>query len=628
MNYLSVENLTKSFGERVLFDNISFGLAQGQKMALVGVNGSGKSTLLKIVAGLETPDSGQVSFRNDIHVAFLEQNPEFKPGDTVLNAVFDGDNDTLRLIKAYEENISRGGEDQASQDELSSLIEKMDAAKAWDYESKVKEILGKLNIHDLEQPVAELSGGQKKRVAIARVFIEGADVLIMDEPTNHLDLDLVEWLESYLSRSNLTLLLVTHDRWFLESVTNSIIEIDREQVFRYDGNYSYYLEKKAEREMQMQSEVEKARNLMRKELDWIRRQPKARSTKAKYRVDAFEDLKVKARQKLEKSEMELDVSARRQGKKVIEVTDIQKSFDGLEIIRPFSYTFKRGEKIGILGKNGVGKTTFLNMLTGKLAPDAGEVDKGQNTTFGYYTQQELRFKPGQKVIDLVKEIAEVITLSDGSNISASQFLNHFQFPPKVQHDFVDNLSGGEKRRLQLMQVLIKNPNFLILDEPTNDLDLITLGILEDFLSRFQGCLLIVSHDRYFMDRLVEHVFVFEKDQPIKDYPFNYSQYRDFAEAQKEEAQKEAADRKDQEKIKEQKVRAEEKTKLSYKEKQEYERLEGEIEKLEKKKALLVEKLNAGQGSFEELKQWADEIEQIITLIEGKEMRWLELSDRI
>ncbi|MDH5399827.1 MAG: ABC-F family ATP-binding cassette domain-containing protein [Cyclobacteriaceae bacterium] len=628
MNYLSVENLTKSFGERVLFDNISFGLAQGQKMALVGVNGSGKSTLLKIVAGLETPDSGQVSFRNDIHVAFLEQNPEFKPGDTVLNAVFDGDNDTLRLIKAYEENISRGGEDQASQDELSSLIEKMDAAKAWDYESKVKEILGKLNIHDLEQPVAELSGGQKKRVAIARVFIEGADVLIMDEPTNHLDLDLVEWLESYLSRSNLTLLLVTHDRWFLESVTNSIIEIDREQVFRYDGNYSYYLEKKAEREMQMQSEVEKARNLMRKELDWIRRQPKARSTKAKYRVDAFEDLKVKARQKLEKSEMELDVSARRQGKKVIEVTDIQKSFDGLEIIRPFSYTFKRGEKIGILGKNGVGKTTFLNMLTGKLAPDAGEVDKGQNTTFGYYTQQELRFKPGQKVIDLVKEIAEVITLSDGSNISASQFLNHFQFPPKVQHDFVDNLSGGEKRRLQLMQVLIKNPNFLILDEPTNDLDLITLGILEDFLSRFQGCLLIVSHDRYFMDRLVEHVFIFEKGQPIKDYPFNYSQYRDFAEAQKEEAQKEAADRKDQEKIKEQKVRAEEKTKLSYKEKQEYERLEGEIEKLEKKKALLVEKLNAGQGSFEELKQWADEIEQIITLIEGKEMRWLELSDRI
>ena len=628
MNYLSVENLTKSFGERVLFDNISFGLAQGQKMALVGVNGSGKSTLLKIVAGLETPDSGQVSFRNDIQVAFLEQNPEFKPGDTVLNAVFDGDNDTLRLIKAYEENISRGGEDQASQDELSSLIEKMDAAKAWDYESKVKEILGKLNIHDLEQPVAELSGGQKKRVAIARVFIEGADVLIMDEPTNHLDLDLVEWLESYLSRSNLTLLLVTHDRWFLESVTNSIIEIDREQVFRYDGNYSYYLEKKAEREMQMQSEVEKARNLMRKELDWIRRQPKARSTKAKYRVDAFEDLKVKARQKLEKSEMELDVSARRQGKKVIEVTDIQKSFDGLEIIRPFSYTFKRGEKIGILGKNGVGKTTFLNMLTGKLAPDAGEVDKGQNTTFGYYTQQELRFKPGQKVIDLVKEIAEVITLSDGSNISASQFLNHFQFPPKVQHDFVDNLSGGEKRRLQLMQVLIKNPNFLILDEPTNDLDLITLGILEDFLSRFQGCLLIVSHDRYFMDRLVEHVFIFEKGQPIKDYPFNYSQYRDFAEAQKEEAQKEAADRKDQEKIKEQKVRAEEKTKLSYKEKQEYERLEGEIEKLEKKKALLVEKLNAGQGSFEELKQWADEIEQIITLIEGKEMRWLELSDRI
>ena len=620
MNYLSVEKLSKSYGERTLFKSVSFGIDQGQKVALVGINGSGKSTLLKIIAGVDTQDSGEASFRKNLRLAYLGQNPEFNDNDTVLEAVFDSGNEKLKVIRDYEYHLHKAETDERSQHKLFDLIEQMDASNAWDYENEIKQILGKLDIHDLEQKVSSLSGGQKKRVAMAKALIEQPDFVIMDEPTNHLDLEVIEWLEEFLSKSNLTLLLVTHDRYFLESVTNTIIEIDREQLFKYEGNYSYYLEKKAEREEQLRTEVDKARNLMKKELDWIRRQPKARGTKAKYRIEAFENIKTKASQKLDKSELELDVSTKRQGKKILELEGVSKSFDGKIIVKPFTHTFQRGEKIGIIGKNGVGKSTFLNMITGRLKPDDGEVIIGQNTEFGYYTQQELRFDPGQKVIDKVKAIAEVITLSDGKTISASQFLQHFQFTPKAQHDFIEKLSGGEKRRLQLLQVLIKNPNFLILDEPTNDLDLITLGILEDFLASYQGCLIVVSHDRYFMDRLIDHVFVFEKGKVIKDYPFNYSQYRAFADDQKQSAPKQT------DKSKAEKAKNDEVRKLTFKEKQEFDNLEDQIEKLESKKVAIVEKLNLGEGSHEQLAKWGKEIKQIISEIEAKELRWLELSE--
>lgn len=620
MNYLSVDKLSKGYGERTLFNHVSFGIDQGQKVALVGINGSGKSTLLKIIAGVDSQDDGNVSLRKNIRLAYLSQNPQLNETDTVLKAVFDSDNDKLKIIREYEYHLLKAETDDNSRHKLTQLIEQMDAANAWDYESEVKQILGKLDIHDLDQKISSLSGGQKKRVAMAKALIEKPDFVIMDEPTNHLDLDVIEWLEEYLSTSNLTLLLVTHDRYFLESVTNTIIEIEREQLYKYEGNYSYYLEKKSEWEEQLKTEVEKARNLMKKELEWIRRQPKARGTKAKYRIDAFENIKSKARQNLDKSELELDVSAKRQGKKILELKGVSKSFDNNVIVQPFTYTFQRGEKIGIIGKNGVGKSTFLNMITGRLTPDIGEVISGKNTEYGYYTQQELQFDPGQKVIDKVKEVAEVITLSDGRTITASQFLQHFQFAPKAQHDFIAKLSGGEKRRLQLLQVLIKNPNFLILDEPTNDLDLITLGILEDFLASYQGCLIIVSHDRYFMDRLIDHVFVFEKQKSIKDYPYNYSQFRAFADDKKKSAEPKS------EKPKGEKVKQAKGRKLSYKEKQEYEGLEDDISELETKKEAIVEKLNLGSGSHEQLSELGKKIKVISSEIETKEMRWLELSE--
>ncbi|MDH5603482.1 MAG: ABC-F family ATP-binding cassette domain-containing protein [Cyclobacteriaceae bacterium] len=620
MNYLSVENISMSFGDRVLFEGVSFGVAQGEKTALVGVNGSGKSTLLKIIAGKESPDSGNLSFRNGLRVAYLSQNPDLPSRGTVLDAVFDEEDPVMQLIKEYEHCLVKAETDEEYGFRLADLSMEMEAAGAWDHEARVKEILGKLNIHNLDQAVDTLSGGQKKRVAMASLFIKQPDLIIMDEPTNHLDVSMIEWLENYLSKANLSLLLVTHDRYFLESVTNAIIEIDREQVFRYEGNYSYYLEKKQERELQLKTETEKARNLMRKELEWIRRQPKARGTKAKYRVQAFDELQKKASKNLVAEEMTLSVGHRRLGKKILELDSIEKSFDDKKIIRPFTYTFKTGEKIGILGENGVGKSTFLNMLTGRLSPDSGTLDVGLNTKFGYYTQEELTFTPGQKVIDIIKDIAEVITMADGKTVTASQYLGHFMFPPKVQQDFVEKLSGGEKRRLQLMTVLAKDPNFLILDEPTNDLDLLTLSILEDFLINFQGCLIIASHDRYFMDRLVQHVFVFQKGRDIKDYPYNYSQYREFARNSQEE--KITMEKKTQA----EKIRLHNKRKLSFQEKKEFEELEPSIKLLESEKKILTDKLYEGKGSFDELTRWSEQIEKLTQQIEEKEARWLELSE--
>jgi ABC transport system ATP-binding/permease protein len=618
MNYLSVDNISKSFGERVLFNNISFGIEQGQKVALVGVNGSGKTTLLKILAGLEVPDNGEVVVNNAVKIAYLEQQPDFGNTDNIIEAVLGGDKVLAKLITDYEHHLVLAETHPASMDKLGSLIEEMDKADAWSYESQIKEILGRLGVHDLEKKISDMSGGQKKRVGLAKALIEKPDLVILDEPTNHLDLEAIEWLENYLSSSQMGIIMVTHDRYFLEQVTNEIIELDREQVFRYSGNYSYFLEKKSEREQMAFAEKDKATNLFKKELDWIRRQPRARGTKAKYRVEAFEGIKEKAHEDLSKSEVELDINQRRVGKKILEVEKITKSFDGQEIVKPFSYVFKRGERVGVVGKNGAGKSTFLNMLTGALQPDSGIVDKGQTIVFGYYKQEEPSFKPGMKVIEVVQEVAEIVTLSSGAVVTASKFLMQFNFSTKAQYDYVDKLSGGEKRRLQLLRVLIENPNFLILDEPTNDLDLITLRTLEEFLNNFQGCLLIVSHDRYFMDRLVDHLFVFEKGKPIVDFNGNYTKYRNSNQTTKENSTATNNSKTDKIKV--------ESRKLTYNEKREFDQIEDDIKLLNKKKAEFEKLLISGENDHEKLTNWGKELDVVKDQIDEKEMRWLELSE--
>ncbi|MDN5200630.1 ABC-F family ATP-binding cassette domain-containing protein [Fulvivirgaceae bacterium BMA10] len=625
MNYLSVESITKSFNEKVLFQNISFGIEQGQKTALVGSNGTGKSTLFKILVGSEKPDGGDIVFRNDIKVAFLNQNPTFNEELTIMEAVFDEEKPILKLIRDYEYHISIVDPNTDQQKKLQELIESMDSHNAWDYESRIKQILGKLGIDKFEQKVSSLSGGQRKRLALAKVLVEEPDFLLLDEPTNHLDIETIEWLENYLANQNMTLLLITHDRYFLERVTNHIIELEKGQLFRYQGNYGYYLEKKADREQVEAAEVEKAKNLMRKELDWIRRQPKARGTKAKYRIDAFHELKDKASTDLRKDTLTLDVQTKRQGGKILELEHISKSYGDKHLVNDFSYVFKKNDRIGIIGKNGIGKTTFLNILTKQLQPDSGKISEGVTTLFGYYTQEKVSFDDTQRVIDVVKEVAEVIKLGDGSTISASQFLHRFLFPPDMQYNPVGKLSGGEKRRLQLLRVLIKNPNFLILDEPTNDLDLQTLNILEDFLFNFKGCLMIVSHDRYFMDRLIDHAFVFQGDGVIKDFPGNYTDYRVWKlEVEKEEKIREVPE-KNQEKKKE-KSEDGKKKKLSFKERREYEELEKEIEMLEAEKEQMLQELNTGDLNHEELAKLGSRIEETDKMINEKSDRWLELAE--
>ncbi len=624
MNYLSVENLSKGFDERQLFDDLTFGISKGQKVALVGVNGCGKSTLMKIIAGLETPDRGTRTFRDGIKVAMLPQNPEFNEEDDLISAVFDSSDKLLSVISAYEKAMYQSEQGADNLTELTDLIGKMEAMEAWDFESRVKQILGKLGIHDLEQKVKELSGGQRKRVAIARALITEPDFLIMDEPTNHLDLDIIEWLENYLATANLTLLMVTHDRYFLDRVTNEIFELEEGQLHTYHGNYSYFLEKKEERQIQQATEIGKAKNLMKKELEWMRRQPKARGTKAKYRIDAFYETKDKANSGTITKEMEVNIQGSRQGKKVLELKKVSKSWGDLVVMDKFEYVFKRKDRIGIVGKNGVGKSTFLDMINGKVKPDSGETDSGQTTNIGYYTQEEAIFDPGKKVIETIQEIAEVITLDNGSVVTASQLLNQFLFPPKMQHNRVGKLSGGERRRLQLLRVLIKNPNFLILDEPTNDLDIMTLNVLEDYLDSFDGSLLVVSHDRYFMDKLVDHLFIFRGDGVIDDFPGNYTDFREI-ESMNKVAQPAKKTKSEQPVITEQ---PKEKKKLSFKEKQEFDRLESEIANLETKKAELTESLSKPDQSHEELADTAKEIEEITEQLEEKEMRWLELSELV
>lgn len=619
MNYLSVENISKTFGDRTILNQITFGVAQGEKVALVGVNGSGKSTLLKILTGIESPDKGQVVFKNDITVKHLLQNPEFKQGQSVLDAVFDDNNPDHSILKNYERTLLKSLTGAENHEEVQHLIEQIDSKNLWDLESQAKQILGKLGIHNLEQEVQLLSGGQQKRIALASVLIQKPDLLILDEPTNHLDIDTIEWLEKYLSVANMALILVTHDRYFLEQVTNNILELEMGKAFSYQGNYAYFLEKKAEREINEASSIDKAKNIYRKELEWIRRQPKARGTKAKYRVDAFQDTKEKAFSGQKVNELELNAQASRQGKKVLEVEKLSHGFSGNKLIKDFSYTFQRRDRIGIVGPNGAGKTTFIRLLMGEMTPNAGAIAQGQTTKFGYYKQVEERFNPEQTIIDFAKSIAEVVEVGKGKTIPVSQFLTRFLFTPDVQYKPIGKLSGGEKRRLQLLEILIQSPNFLVLDEPTNDLDLITLGTLENYLENFDGSLIIVSHDRYFMDKLVDHLFVFEGSGVIKDFPGNYTDYRNDIQDTQAASAKTAEPKKDS--LKEPKERK----KLSFKEQREFEQLEASISGLEKEKAQLIEQMNV-ETDHQKLMDISNRLEAIAQELDDKELRWLELSE--
>jgi ATP-binding cassette subfamily F protein uup len=636
MNLLSAENVSKNYADRWLFQNLNFGLQQGQRIAFVGINGTGKTTLMRVLAGLENPDTGLVTRRQGIRVTYLGQQPVFDESLTVEETIFASQNDTLRAVKDYEHVVNNPNHDP---DDLQRVMERMDALNAWDYESQVQQILGKLGILGelLQRNVSKLSGGQRKRVALARVLIEEPDVLLLDEPTNHLDLATIEWLENRLNSPSLTLLMVTHDRYFLDKVANEIVELDKGQMYRYQGNYAYFVEKKADREMREATEVEKARQLFKKELDWMRRMPQARGTKQKARIDAFYITKEKASTNLSKQQLELSVKTTRQGGKIIEADGISKRFGDKVVLDDFSYVFKKKDRIGLVGPNGAGKSTLLNMLTGKLKPDSGAVDVGQTTVFGYYTQTELEFDPSQRVIDIVKEVAEVVELANGDVLTASQFLTLFLFPPAQQYTLVNKLSGGEKRRLQLLRVLVKNPNFLILDEPTNDLDLGTLNILEDFLLHFSGCLLIVSHDRYFLDNLAEHLFVLEPGGKVLNFPGNYTDYRDYLAERETEAALEAEEKAAKAARAAAKVApaaaptpppatAPAKRRASFAEKKEFEQLEKDIAALEKEKEQLVANLATGQGSRQDLIAWPARLQAVDKDLDAKGERWLELSD--
>jgi ATP-binding cassette subfamily F protein uup len=639
MNLLSAENVSKNYADRWLFQNLNFGLQQGQRIAFVGINGTGKTTLMRVLAGLENPDTGLVTRRQGIRVTYLGQQPVFDESLTVEETIFASQNDTLRAVKDYEHVVNDPNHDP---EDLQRVMERMDALNAWDYESQVQQILGKLGILGelLTRNVSKLSGGQRKRVALARVLIEEPDVLLLDEPTNHLDLATIEWLENRLNSPSLTLLMVTHDRYFLDKVANEIVELDKGQMYRYQGNYAYFVEKKADREMRETVEVEKARQLFKKELDWMRRMPQARGTKQKARIDAFYITKEKASTNLSKQQLELSVKTTRQGGKIIEAEHLNKRFGDKVVMDDFSYVFKKKDRIGLVGPNGAGKSTLLNMLTGKLQPDSGTVDVGQTTVFGYYTQTELEFDPTQRVIDIVKEVAEVVELANGDVLTASQFLTLFLFPPAQQYTLVSKLSGGEKRRLQLLRVLVKNPNFLILDEPTNDLDLGTLNVLEDFLLHFSGCLLIVSHDRYFLDNLAEHLFVLEPGGAVLNFPGNYTDYRDYLAERETEATLEAEEKAAKAARAAAKVAAAApavaapapaappKRRASFAEKKEFEELEKAIAKLEAEKEALVANLATGEGSRQDLTTWPARLQAVDKELDAKGERWLELSDII
>ncbi len=614
--YLQIDNLSKSWGDFPLFEGISLTINQGEKVALIAKNGAGKTSLMNILSGNDKADQGKIIFASDIRIGYLRQLPELNPDETILEAAFSSSGETIRAVREYESALE--SHDPRA---IDRAMEKINHLNCWDFELKIKQILTELNIHDLQQPIRELSGGQKKRVALAHVLIDEPDFLILDEPTNHLDLEMIEWLERTLEKAKCTLLMVTHDRYFLDRVCNEIVELDDSSLFRYKGNYSYYVEKRHERIQNMNSEIERARNLFRTELDWLRRMPQARSHKSKYRTENAYILKEKASKRIDDSKLELAINSQRLGGKIINLDHLSKSFGEVTILRDFSYKFARFEKIGIVGKNGSGKSTFLNLLTGLLEPDSGKMDVGDTVSFGYFRQDGIQFSADSRVIDIIKEIAEVVEMGDGSRLSASQFLTYFLFPPEAQYSLVAKLSGGEKRRLYLCTILMRNPNFLILDEPTNDLDIMTLNVLEDYLKSFTGCTIVVSHDRFFMDKIVDHLFVFEGDGVIKDFPGNYSDYRDWAE---DRTKAEQSVVKVEKTVREKPVS--EKKKLSFKEKQELGELEMAIGRLETEKKELEEELNSGSLAADELNKKSIRYGEVTLLLDTKELRWLELAE--
>ena len=622
MNYLSVENLTKSFGERVLFSDLTFGIDQGQKVSIIAKNGSGKTTLLRCLMDYEQYDSGRIVYRNDIRIAFMEQTELLNEKQTILEAVFDHDLPELKLIKEY--NVAMDNNDEKA---LEHLYQEITEMNAWDIEVKVQQILSVLKLQDTSQVVGSLSGGQKKRVALAKVLLSDADFLFLDEPTNHLDLDMIEWLESYLATSKSTILMVTHDRYFLEVVCDTIFELADKTLYKYKGNFSYYLEKKAEREDQLQSTIEKAKNTFRKELDWIRRQPKARSVKQKARVDAFQDIKKTALQNTDEDEFELPVKMERLGSKIVEFHKVGKEFGEKKILEDFTYNVQRLERLGIVGNNGSGKTTFLKMLLGEEPTNKGKIVIGETVVFGYYSQDLIKVKDDFKVIDVVKEVAEYIPLEKGKQLSAAQLLERFLFPRDMHYTFVHKLSGGEKRRLKLLRVLMSNPNFLILDEPTNDLDIFAMSVLEDYLRNFQGCLIVVSHDRYFMDKMVDHLFVFEGEGVIKDIVGNYTDFRKKQIQDKRDEKNSISQVKIEKVVVEKpKVKEELKRKLNFKEKAEFESLEKNLEKLELDKATILAKISSEGLSNQDVYELGVKLGEIVSEIEEKTNRWIELSE--
>jgi len=642
MNLLSVNQLSKSFGDKKLFQNINFGINYGDKVALIAKNGSGKSTLFKILQGIEIPDSGDIAFRKELRISFLSQEPNLNENHTIEQAIYAGDSEMVKTAIDYTHLVEThyANPTEKTENQLDILTNKMNDLEAWNVETQIMLVCANLGLNDLTQKVNTLSGGQKKRLALAQVILNEPDLLIMDEPTNHLDVTVIEWLEEYLRSYKKSILLVTHDRYFLDEVCDRIIEIDDHQLFEYKGKFDYYMEKKAERMMMQASELEKAKNLYRRELEWVRKQPRARTTKSKSRVDAFYDVEAKARKKSVDKKIELSVKVERIGSKIIEVHNLKKVFGDKKILEPFTYTFIKGEKIGIVGPNGIGKSTFINMLQGIEPPDAGKVTVGETIVFGYYSQKGIQVADDKRVIEVVKDIAEFIPLANGTSLSASGLLTRFNFAPEVQYGHVSKLSGGEKRRLYLLTVLVRNPNFLILDEPTNDLDIITLQTLEQFLLDFQGCVLIVSHDRYFLDRLVDHVFAFEGNGIVKDFPGNYSEYRQWKYDSEAEAEELAKEQKQKElaanvEVSQPEIKISEnvsatvvieKKKLSFKEQKELENLDIELPKLEIRKTEIETLLASGTTDVKEIETLSKEFTLISNQIDEKTMRWLELQE--
>ena len=623
ISYLQAESIARRIGDNLLFDKISFNINKDDKVALIAVNGAGKSSLLDILAGRENPDEGSLSIKRDLRIAYLQQSPYLNDANKIIDELFCTDSELVRVIREYEECILTGTPEM-----LQIVIQKMDDHKALDYEVAVKQILFRLKLTDLNAVIGTLSGGQKKRVALAKILVEDADLLILDEPTNHLDLDMIEWLEEYLMKSNKTLLMVTHDRYFLDRVCNVILELSDNELYRYEGNYEYFLEKKQSREYSARINSEKARNLLKTELDWMRRMPKARRHKAKSRIESFYDLKEKAAGRPEEKSININVNISRMGSKILEIKNVSKSFDDKLILKDFTYRFNRFEKAGLIGRNGTGKTTLLNIITGLTEPDSGLVERGETIVFGYYRQQGIEFDNDMTVIDAVKNIAEKVVVSDGNVLSITQFMNYFLFPPDKQYTLIRKLSGGEKRRLYLLTVLMKNPNFLILDEPTNDLDILTLNVLEEYLAGFRGCVIVVSHDRYFMDKVVDHIFEYKGDGVIKDFPGNYTQLREKQkETEKQTTGIKPSKNQEQDEPSDIQIKKEKNPGLTFKEKREFELLSGEIENLELEKKLIETEMSRGELNSEVLLSKSKRHGEIVKILDEKELRWLELSEK-